>query len=91
MHRSAGDPRRAVDDFTKALELEPNLDNYFQRATTYQDLGEHQLAIADFTKAVAEDPQEPHIYFARAKSLSAIGDAARAREDIAAWRKIDGW
>jgi tetratricopeptide (TPR) repeat protein len=90
-HRSAGDPRKAVDDFTKALEYEPNLDNYFQRATTYQDLGEHQLAIADFTKAVAEDPQEPHIYFARAKSLSAIGDGARAREDIAAGRKIDGW
>jgi tetratricopeptide (TPR) repeat protein len=90
-HRSAGDPRKAVDDFTKALEYEPNLDNYFQRATSYQDLGEHRLAIADFTKAVAEDPQEPHIYFARAKSLSAIGDAARAREDIAAGRKIDGW
>jgi tetratricopeptide (TPR) repeat protein len=90
-HRSAGDPRKAVDDFTSALEREPSLDNYFQRASTYQQLGEHQLAIDDFTKALDEDPQEPHIYFARAKSRSALGDSAGARADIAAGRKIDGW
>ena len=90
-HRSAGDLPKAVDDFTKALQLEPNLDNYFQRASTYQRLGEHPLAIVDFTKALEEDPQQPHIYFARAESRSAVGDNAGAKEDIAAGRKIDGW
>jgi tetratricopeptide (TPR) repeat protein len=90
-HRSVGDPRKAVDDFTKALERDPNLDNYFQRAATYQQLGQHELAIADFTSALEEDPQEPHTYFARAESRSAVGDAAGARADIATGRKIDGW
>ena len=89
--RAAGDPRKAIEDFTKAVELEPNLDNYFQRASTYQQIGEHQLAIADFDKALEEDPQQPHTYFARAESKSALGDSAGARADIAAGRKIDGW
>jgi len=90
-HRAVGHAREAVDDFTKALERQPNLDNYFQRAATYQQLGEHQLAIADFTSALEEDPQEPHTYFARAESRSAVGDVAGARADIATGRKIDGW
>ena len=89
--RAAGDPRKAVDAFTRAIEIEPSLDNYFQRAATYQVIGEHQLAIADFSKALEEDPQEPHTYYARAESRSAVGDSAGARADIAAGRKIDGW
>ena len=80
-----------MEDFTKAVELEPNLDNYFQRAATYQQIGEHQLAIADFGKALEEDPQQPHTYFARAESRAAVGDSAGAQADIAAGRKIDGW
>lgn len=89
--RAAGDPRKAVEDFTKAVELAPNLDNYFQRAATYQQLGEHRLAIADFDKAVAEDPQQPHTYYARAESRAALGDSAGAQADITAGRKIDGF
>ena len=89
--RAAGDPRKAVEDFTKAVELELNLDNLFQRAATNQLIGEHEMAIADFTKALVEDPQQPHTYFARAKSRNAVGDTAGAQADIAAGRKIDGW
>jgi len=89
--RAAGDARRALEDFTKALKLEPNLDNYFQRAATYQLLGEHKLALADFNEAVAEDPQEAHIYYARAQSRAALGDSAGAQADILAGRKIDGF
>ena len=54
-------PRKAIEDFSKAVELEPNLDNYFQRASTYQGLGDHARAIADFNKALEEDPLQPHI------------------------------
>jgi tetratricopeptide (TPR) repeat protein len=90
-HRAALDLPKAVDDFTKAVQLEPNLDNYFQRASTYQQMGQHPLAIVDFTKALEEDPQQPHTYFARAQSRFALGDNAGAKADIAAGRKIDGW
>ncbi len=89
--RAAGDLRGAVEDFSKAIQLEPNLDNYFQRASAYQKLGEHKLAVADFDQAVADDPQEPHIYYARAQSRAALGDSAGAQADILAGRKIDGF
>jgi len=87
--RAAGDPRKAIEDFSKAVELEPNLDNYFQRASTYQRIGDHAKAIADFGKALEEDPQQPHIYYARAASEAAIGDTAGAKADIAIGQKID--
>jgi lipoprotein NlpI len=67
------------------------LDNYFQRASTYQLVGEHKLAIADFDQAVALSPDQPHTYFARAESRMAVGDNLGAREDIRIGRKIDGW
>ncbi|MDP9114462.1 MAG: tetratricopeptide repeat protein [Acidobacteriota bacterium] len=89
--RATGDLRRALEDFTQAVALEPNLDNYFQRASTYQKLGEHKSAVADFDKALAEDPQEPHIYYARAQSRAALGDSAGAQADLLAGRKIDGF
>ena len=50
-----------------------------------------ELTAADFTKALEEDPQQPHTYFARAESRSAMGDSAGAKADITAGRKLDGW
>lgn len=89
--RATGDPARALADFTRAVELDPDLENYLQRASTYQQLGQHKLAVADLDHAMAIDPQQPHIYFARALSEEALGDAAGAKRDIAVGRKIDGW
>lgn len=89
--RAMGDNAKALEDFTVAVQLDPSLENYFQRASTYQLAGKQDLAIADFTSAITIDPSEPHIYFARAQSKAATGDARGARDDIAAGRKIDGW
>ena len=89
--RAAGDPAKALPDFTHAVQLDPGLENFFQRASTYQLLRQHPLAIADFTRAILADPQQPHIYFARALSRGALGDASGAKTDIATGRKIDGW
>jgi tetratricopeptide (TPR) repeat protein len=89
--RSAGDPIRALDDFSRAVELEPSLDNYFQRAATYQLLNDHEHAVEDFNQALAAWPNEPHIYYARAQSRAALGDSKGALQDIRAGRKIEGW
>jgi hypothetical protein len=48
-------------------------------------------AIADFDKALDEDPQQPHIHYARAASRAAVGDHAGAAADIAIGHKIDGY
>ncbi len=89
--RSAGDPEAALRDLSRAVELEPNLDNYFQRAATYQLLNDHKRALDDFNQALQGWPAEPHIYFARAQSRAALGDSHGAQEDIRTARKIEGW
>jgi tetratricopeptide (TPR) repeat protein len=91
VERSMGEGARAIEDFSHAVELDPNLDNYFQRAATYQALGDHQRALADYDQALAISPSAPHTYFARAQSKAALGDSKGAQEDIQVGRKIDGW
>jgi tetratricopeptide (TPR) repeat protein len=89
--RDMGDPQRAVPDFTRALDVDQNLENYFQRAATYQLLRQHDKAISDFNRALEISPEQPHTYFARARSRTEVGDEAGAREDYTRGRKLDGW
>jgi tetratricopeptide (TPR) repeat protein len=56
---------KAVANFTKAIELEPNRDSYYQlRGRAYMGKGQHDQAIADYDKALklAEfDDRKPSI------------------------------
>ena len=79
--RALGDPQRALDDFNHALQLNQNVDNYYQRAATYQILGEHRLAIADLDQVIRFEPGQAPAYFARAKSRQASGDRRGADVD----------
>jgi tetratricopeptide (TPR) repeat protein len=88
--RAMGDPRRAIGDFNHAVELEPNEDNYYQRAATYQMLNEHALAITDLNRVVAIRPDAPPAYLARAESRRAIGDYEGARMDETRAGQIEG-
>jgi tetratricopeptide (TPR) repeat protein len=43
---------RALEDFDKALDLDPSLSvTYFNRGYIYQKMGSQDFAIADFQKA----------------------------------------
>lgn len=79
--RQTGDPRQALQDFSRAVELAPDESSYFQRAATYQMLGEHKLALADLDQVIAIKPDAPQSYFARAQSRRATGDLAGADQD----------
>ena len=46
--RATGDPRSAHRRLQQGRRVEPNLDNYFQRASTYQKLGEHRIGCRGF-------------------------------------------
>jgi tetratricopeptide (TPR) repeat protein len=88
--RGAGDPRRALEDFTRALDLAPVGETYFQRGATHQMLGQHQLALADFDRAIAIFPDAAPLYFARAESRLAVGDLQGAHADRQRGRTLDG-
>ena len=88
--RLTGNPQKALEDFTRAVQIAPNADNYFQRAATYQAMGEHRLAIEDFDEVIAYQPDESPAYFARAESRRAVGDLGGAKADHDRGRIIDG-
>ncbi len=88
--RTLGAPKKAIEEFNRAAELEPNQDNYYQRGATYQILGDHQRAIQDFSEAIAWDPDKAQAYFARAESERALGETEQAQEDHAHGRYLDG-
>ncbi|MCU1336270.1 MAG: Tetratricopeptide 2 repeat protein [Bryobacterales bacterium] len=88
--RELGNLPQALDDFNHAVELSQSLDTYFQRAATYELMGEHRMAISDLDQAIALSPSSPMVYLARAKSREAIGDLAGARSDREEGRLLEG-
>jgi tetratricopeptide (TPR) repeat protein len=88
--RKGGDPKKAIEDFNRALALEPSANNYFERGSTYQLLGEHQLAIADFDHVIEMIPDLASPFFARAQSRRALGDLPGAERDHQQGRILDG-
>jgi len=88
--RKSGSPQEALRDFNHAVELAPDGPNYFQRAATYQAMGEHKMAVADLDQVIALSPGNPMGYLARAKSRDALGDVAGARSDREQGRILEG-
>lgn len=80
---------KALEDFNRAVELSPGLDNYFQRATVYQALGDHTKAVGDLDQVISLFPTSPMGYLARARSREAMGDAAGARDDRETGRRLE--
>ena len=53
-----GEPRRALADMDKSLELNPDPLAYYSRAEVYKHLGEYQRALDDFGRSEAIIPEE---------------------------------
>lgn len=61
-----GDLEGAIEDYTRAIEIEPTVDRYFERAGAWQELGRPRQAIADAREAYELDGQASHaIYLAQ--------------------------
>lgn len=69
----------AIQDFTKAIELDPDEEcgpiySYFNRGLAKHMLGDYRGAIQDFTKAIKLDPGDPKTYFLRGRAKQKIND-----------------
>jgi tetratricopeptide (TPR) repeat protein len=85
-----GDARKAIDEFTKSLKAKPELEGYYQRGLAHERLGEHMEAIADFDSAIAEFPDAPYTYRARASARRALGDDEGADADQKIAARLEG-
>lgn len=87
----------AVDDITKAIELEPNsVHNYNVRANLYKEVKMFNKAIADYTQAIELSVQSdsvkvlvPWMYHEHAECYEALGDKIKAQADMNKYRELE--
>ena len=82
-HAEQGESDRAVEEFTKAIEIEDsNATLYSNRAWTNRDIGNYRQAVLDFDKAIELDSDDADSYGGRRLSHLDLGDPWRAIEDF---------
>lgn len=53
-----GEPRRALEDLNKVIELDPDSTAYRSRGEVYRHIGEYEKALEDFGRGEAIDPKQ---------------------------------
>ncbi len=81
-HLRSGSPREAIEDYSAALQLDPEfIWLYYNRGRAQLVLRNYNEAIFDFTAAIARHPLEALPYNGRAWALFKIGNLPAALED----------
>jgi tetratricopeptide (TPR) repeat protein len=83
------DSTHALEELNKSLALKPNVEALYQRAQILEAQGDHKRAIGDYDAAIAEDPNAPHMYRARALAKANLGDNDGAHADRQIAQKIE--
>jgi tetratricopeptide (TPR) repeat protein len=79
----AGEYALAIDDFNKALQLDPkSAEAYHGRGLAYSQLGELDRAIADLSEAIQLNPNDFRAFYNRGLMYSRKGDYDPALADL---------
>jgi tetratricopeptide (TPR) repeat protein len=85
-----GDGDRAIADFTRAIQLDPNLASaYAGRGTEYYKKSDWDRAIADFTQAIRLDPKHSTTFANRGAAYNSKNDWDRAISDCTESIRLD--
>jgi len=77
-----GDVNGAMEDLTKAIDLQPSLTQaYIKRASMQLELGDKDKAAEDFAKAAEQNNDDPDIFYHRAQLHFILGEFADAAKD----------
>lgn len=80
-HLSAGDPQRALDCYTRAIELDPDVSAYhINRGNLFLNAGEAEGAARDYATAVRLDPSNAAAHFNLGNALRRMGRLEAAVE-----------
>jgi|WetSurSiteA1Bulk_404760.scaffolds.fasta_scaffold02112_3 tetratricopeptide (TPR) repeat protein len=70
----AGNHQDAIDQFTKALDLDPEyVDAYIERARSYEANGDIEKAAADMKRTLAFDQKNPELFYDAARLNYSLG------------------
>ena len=84
-----GELDKAFADFTKAIELDPQMIMAYQnRGSLYFTQGELDAAIADHTKAIELDPANAVTHYYRGIVFEKLGDKENAEADYAKAKEL---
>ena len=53
-----GEPRRALEDLNKVIELNPDSVSFLSRGEVYRHLGDYRKALEDFDRGEAMNPKQ---------------------------------
>lgn len=82
-YRRAGDFRKALADFQKVVELQPQFSRgYHARGLSYEDLGQHDKARADLDRAIGLNAKDWSAFYSRATLRRADGAYDAALQDL---------
>ncbi len=82
-HQFLGDHELAVENFSKAIEIEPNdYETMIRRGKSRAQSRDHRAAIEDFTYVIRREPDNHRARYYRAVSRAAIGKHDQALVDI---------
>lgn len=80
-----GENRQAIEDYDKALEIEPDYAAvYYNRGRAYDALAEYAKAIENYDRAIELDPSFADAYQNRGVSYESLGEYEKAQRD---WEK----
>jgi len=91
MRYSCDDYRRAIDDATIAIRLNPRLPlAYLTRGDCYRSIGRFDEALADFNRAIQLNPRESQAYVQRGQVAFKLNNPEQAlRDGVEAYRLGD--
>jgi tetratricopeptide (TPR) repeat protein len=83
VYLKTGDTENAVDDFTRAIEIDSkHPKSYHLRGLAHEMAGNDDEALKDFDRAIEFDSEYGAAFFSRATLLTKMGQEKKALEDM---------
>ncbi|MBX9889546.1 MAG: tetratricopeptide repeat protein [Flavobacteriaceae bacterium] len=79
----------AINDYSKSIELKPNLDVIYSRANTFKDNDDFRNAIKDYTTIADNNPSFSSIFFDRAYAYIMLENYIEAKKDLESQLQVD--
>ncbi|KAF9436419.1 TOM (translocase of outer membrane) complex component [Entomortierella beljakovae] len=77
-----GDGKKALLDFNKAIEADPNyIQTYIKRGSIFMEQGDAEKTFNEFETAISIDPEDPNIYYHRGQVFFITGEHEAAAKD----------